>query len=175
MNGYYTQYTSRRAGPSAMVGTTTGDGVAAIMPRTTQQRRDDVLARLATDRDLWLATADVDGRPHVVPLALCWDGQRLIVRVKRTSRTARNATKTGRARVAMGTTRDVVMIDAAVEWVPVDDAPETAALYAARTGWASRPGADGVFLLLSPVRIQAWQEADEFAGRTVMDDGGWAP
>jgi hypothetical protein len=30
-----------------------------------------------------------------------------------------------------------------------------------------------VFLVLRPVRIQAWRESDEIAGRTLMRDGAW--
>lgn len=29
------------------------------------------------------------------------------------------------------------------------------------------------FLVLRPVRVQAWREADEIAGRTLMRDGRW--
>jgi len=30
-----------------------------------------------------------------------------------------------------------------------------------------------VYLVLRPVRVQAWREADEMTGRTLMRDGEW--
>lgn len=132
------------------------------------------MTALESEQDVWVATADGDGRPHLVPLSLCWDGERLILQVRRYSRTARNAISSGQARVAVGTTRHVVVIDAAVTWTPVVDSPEIAALYQERTRWdVSRHAAHCVFLLLAPQRIQAWRELSEFGERTLMSNGRW--
>jgi hypothetical protein len=153
---------------------TSGTRLDPVPPRSAQQRKADTLRRLHTDADGWVATADDEGRPHLVPLSLCWDGRRVIVRVKATSRTARNAHRSGRARLALGDTRDVVVVDATVASVPADQAPEIAAVYAARTGWgASNHAAEHVFLLLVPTRVQAWREVEEFYERTLMMGGRW--
>jgi hypothetical protein len=155
-------------------GQTAEDVASDGKPRSLGRRKRDALDRLNRDTDVWVATADHRGRPHLVPLSLCWDGQRVIVRVKRTSRTARNAVASGTARLALGQTRDVVMIDAKVCSVPVADAPEIAALYARRTGWDPSVNAtDGLFLLLSPVRVQSWRDLAESYERTVMSNGQW--
>jgi hypothetical protein len=143
-------------------------------PRSASQRKLDVLSTLVTGGDLWAATSDRRNGPHMVPLAFCWDGKRLIVQVKHDSRTACNATSTGKARLALGATRDVVLIDADVVWTRVTDSPDISAVYAARTGWDTTPTATHcVFLLLSPLRIQAWRDMAEFRGRTIMKDGQW--
>jgi hypothetical protein len=66
------------------------------------------------------------------------------------------------------------MLDAVLETavdVATDDALGTA--YAAQADWDPRGAAGYVFLVLRPVRVQAWREANEIAGRTLMRDGTW--
>ena len=143
--------------------------------RPAGQRKSDAIEKLGNDQDVWVATADDRGIAHLVPLSLCWHDGTVIVAVEAGSRTARNAAASGHARLALGPTRDVVMIDATASVIPAQDAgPPVARAYRERTGWA--PGADGgdwVYILLRPIRIQAWRDADEIAGRTVMSDGTW--
>lgn len=143
--------------------------------RSTGQRKADALEKLAKDEDVWVATADDHGTPHLVPLSLCWHDGKVIVAVESRSRTARNASGSGRARLALGPSRDVVMIDAVASVVARLDAdPEIVEAYRERTGW--EPGAEGgewVYVLLRPTRIQAWRNVDEIAGRTIMRDGVW--
>jgi hypothetical protein len=143
--------------------------------RSPAERKADVLAKLAADDDVWVATANPTGRPHLVPLSLAWDGDAVIVTTEATSVTARNVAVTGVARLALGTSRDVVMIDTAAELVAASELDrELAELFVSRTGWDPRPLLeDWVFLLLRPRRIQAWREVDEIAGRTVMRAGAW--
>lgn len=141
-------------------------------PRSLEQRKADTLARLTSPvLDGWVAT---DG-PNLVPLTLGWFGERLVVATDRTNPTARALIATGRARVGLGPTRDVVMIDAELDrWFPATESPELADAYAARSDWDPRTaGPSYVFLLLRPTRIQAWREANEIPGRTLMRDGTW--
>lgn len=146
-------------------------------PRPLRQRKEDALALLGRQRsDVWVASASSDGLPHLVPLSLGWDGARVSVVTERESVTARNLMSSGRARLAVGTTRDVVMVDAALEEaLPVNEVP--AALvdgYVSQVGWDPR-GAymDRIFLVLKPERIQAWRTAGEIPERTVMRQGSW--
>lgn len=143
--------------------------------RSSAERRADALAKLEQDPDVWVATAGAGGRPHLVPLSLAWDGSRVIVATEARSATARNAAASGVARLALGHSRDVVMIDAVVESTPVGTADAaTAEAFASRTGWDVRDQeGDWRFLLLSPSRVQVWRDEDEVPGRTVMRDGGW--
>jgi hypothetical protein len=143
--------------------------------RSTAERKSDAVGKLEKDPDVWVATASERGIAHLVPLSLCWHAGTVIVAVESRSRTARNALASGQARLALGPSRDVVMIDAAATVVTASAAdPAIASAYRDRTGW--EPGADGgewAFILLRPKTMQVWREADEIAGRTVMRDGTW--
>ena len=124
--------------------------------------------------DVWVATASPTGDPHLVPLSLAWVDERVVIAVEARSVTARNLGASGSARLGLGPTRDVVMIDATLERtvdVSADDALGTA--YAAQADWDPRRSEGYVFLVLRPVRVQAWREADEIPGRTLMRDGTW--
>jgi Pyridoxamine 5'-phosphate oxidase len=143
--------------------------------RSTAQRKSDALEKLGQDQDVWVATADDRGIAHLVPLSLCWHDGMVIIAVEAGSRTARNVSASGQARLALGPTRDVVMIDARASVVARQDAgPAITHSYRERTGW--EPGSDGgdwVYVLLKPARIQAWRDVDEIPGRTIMRDGTW--
>jgi Pyridoxamine 5'-phosphate oxidase len=143
--------------------------------RSTEQRKSDAIDKLEKDEDVWVATADAAGIAHLVPLSLCWHDGKVIVAVESRSRTARNASASGQARLALGPSRDVVMIDAAATVVARSTvAPEIAGAYHDRTGW--QPGAHGgdwVFILLQPTTMQVWREVNEIADRTVMRNGTW--
>ena len=143
--------------------------------RSTAQRKSDAVEKLNKDQDVWVATADDRGIAHLVPLSLCWHDGMVVVAVEATSRTARNASASGQARLALGPTRDVVMIDAKASIVARQDAgPAIVGSYRERTGW--EPGSDGgdwVYVLLTPTSIQVWRDVNEIAERTVMGDGTW--
>ena len=132
----------------------------------------------AVEADVWVATASVDqavASPYLVPLSLAWVEDRIVVALSGTSRTARNLTDHGVARLAVGLTRDVVMIDAKLDRsVLVGDDDGLVERYAAQAGWDPRTAGEGYLLLvLRPVRIQAWREENELAGRTLMRAGRW--
>ncbi|MGH3354434.1 MAG: pyridoxamine 5'-phosphate oxidase family protein [Nocardioidaceae bacterium] len=130
---------------------------------------------LATEAiDVWVATASAAGAPHLVPVSLAWVDERLVIAADGSSVTARNLHASGQARLAVGPTRDVVMIDAVLEKrvdVAADDALGEA--YVAQADWDPRGSTGYVFLVLRPVRVQAWREANEIAGRALMRDGTW--
>ncbi len=124
--------------------------------------------------DVWVATASPTGAPHLVPVSLAWVDERVVIAVEGGSVTARNLTASGVARLALGPTRDLVMIDATLEDavdVGADDPLGTA--YVTQADWDPRLSTGYVFLVLRPVRVQAWREANEMAGRTLMRDGIW--
>lgn len=143
--------------------------------RDAATRKADTLAMLATPAiDVWVATASAAGTPHLVPLSLAWVGERAVVAVEESSVTARNLTASGEARLALGPTRDVVMIDARLEntvQAAADD--ELSMAYAEQADWDPRRSVGYVFLVLRPVRVQAWREVNEISGRTLMRDGRW--
>jgi hypothetical protein len=124
--------------------------------------------------DVWVATASADRAPYLVPLSLAWVDGCAVVAVPESSATARNLEASGRARLAVGPTRDVVMIDAVV--VRADDVGADEPLgqaFAAQADWDPRDSDGYVFFVLRPRQVQAWREADEIPGRTLMRDGTW--
>ena len=151
--------------------------MAQAPARTAQQRKVDSLAKLAAAAaDVWVATASPAGEAHLVPLSLCWDDGRIVLATARSTRTFVNLEAAGRARLAVGPERDVVMLDAVlVSVLDVGDAPHGLAdAYAAQADWDPRDAGDGyVYVVLVPERIQAWREADEIDGRTLMRGGRW--
>ena len=143
-------------------------------PRDRQTRKADALATLATPAiDVWVASASGEGTPHLVPVSLAWVDERAVIAVEDASVTARNVTASGVARLAVGPTRDVVMIDAVLDHTVEVADDELAAAYAAQADWDPRRSTGYVFLVLRPVRVQAWRESNEIPGRTLMRDGDW--
>lgn len=144
-------------------------------PRDLATRKADTLAMLATPEiDVWVATASAAEAPYLVPVSLAWVDERAVIAIPPSSVTATNLAASGKARLAVGPTRDVVMIDALLDKavdVGADEALGEA--YAAQADWDPR-GDDGyIFLVLRPLRVQAWREANEMQGRTLMRDGAW--
>jgi flavin reductase (DIM6/NTAB) family NADH-FMN oxidoreductase RutF len=145
-------------------------------PRTGAQRKADALAKLGERHaGVWVASASEGGRAHLVPLSFCWSGGCVVLAVEPASVTARNITSSGAARLALGTSRDVVMVDTGLaSSVDVATAADLAGNYAAQADWDPRQeGSAYVFLELRPRRIQVWRGADEIPGRTIMRDGEW--
>lgn len=144
-------------------------------PRDRATRTRDALAQLtAPAADAWVATASADGVPHLVPLSLAWVGERAVLATDKTSPTARNVLACGTARLGVGPTRDVVMLDVVLERsVPVDESGELGESYAAQADWDPRGLAGYVYLVLRPERVQAWREVNEMTGRTLMRGGTW--
>src|SRR4051812_7624896 len=144
-------------------------------PRDLGTRKADALTMLGTPAiDVWVATAAAANAPHLVPLSLAWVDERAVIAVEASSVTARNVRASGRARLAVGPTRDVVMIEAVLEKeVEVTGDEALGEAYVAQADWDPRPSAGYVFLVLKPVRIQAWRESNEIPGRTLTRDGRW--
>jgi hypothetical protein len=144
-------------------------------PRTRGERIADTRARLDGDVDVWVATADATtGRAHLIPLSFYWDGVSLFVATPVGSVTGRNLRATGRAQLGLGPTRDVIHIEAGVALLEADDVTDAFGdVFADRTGFEPR-GLEGYgFFRMDPVRIRAWKEEDELAGRDIMRDGRW--
>jgi hypothetical protein len=144
--------------------------------RGAEQRKADVLRALDSNHDVWLATADDAGRPHLIAVSCWWNGSRVTIATTTGSRTARNLASTGLARLAIGSPDDVIVIDATVDdRVPVGQGDSGLADgFADAVGWDPRQiGEDWSFFRLRPVRVQAYRGYDELEGRDVMRDGDW--
>ncbi|MFJ5708516.1 MULTISPECIES: pyridoxamine 5'-phosphate oxidase family protein [unclassified Streptomyces] len=149
---------------------------SAIPPRDTAQRVKDVRARLERETDLWVASAGPDGLPYLVPLSFLWDGRDVWLVTRLTNPTGRNLAANPRTRLALGDTRDVVLLDGEVTTYTHDEVPaEAADGFHAKTGWnARRSGPAYRWFRVRPTDLQAWHEEPELAGRQVMTGGEWA-
>jgi cytochrome c5 len=130
--------------------------------------------------DVWVASASVSdsGSAHayLVPLSLAGIDERVVIALESDSRTARNVIEHGMARLALGPTRGVVIIDAVLDQaIHMDDVPVALAeRYADQADWDPRTARGRfVFVVLRPDRIQAWREVNELARRTLMRAGSW--
>lgn len=142
--------------------------------RSTAERRSDVLDKLDREVDIWVASADAGGRAHLVPLSFYWDGERLTVATPADSATGRNLNRARWARMALGPTRDDVVLEGPVDVIPVEEAGDLAAPHAARTGFDPREErGQWIYFRMTPRTIQAWREVNELEGRNVMVDGRW--
>ena len=142
--------------------------------RSRAERVADTRRRLEQDVDIWVATAAA-GTPYLVPLSYLWDGETILVSTPAESPTGRNLQATGHVRLALGPTRDVVMIEASVEVILSAKLPTVVGdAFAGRTGFDPREERKPYhYFRLHPRRIQAWREANELAGRDLMRDGVW--
>ena len=144
-------------------------------PRDRVMRKADLLTALtAPAADVWVATASADATPYLVPLSLAWIDESAVIALDAASPTARNIGRSRVARLGVGPTRDVALIDATLERsVDVDGDAQLGQAYAAQADWDPRGLAGYVFLVLRPTRIQAWRESNELAGRLLMRGGEW--
>jgi hypothetical protein len=144
--------------------------------RTAQQRKADTLRRLENDMDTWVATADpATGTPYLVPLSFVWDGATMLISTPAASPTSRNLRATGRARLGIGPTRDLVLIEGTVqaETAASEIGAEVGDAFAAKTGFDPRELTGYAYFRIQPQRLQAWREANELAGRDLIRGGVW--
>jgi hypothetical protein len=143
-------------------------------PRSRTQRRSDTDRRLASEVDIWVASASPDGIPYLVPLSFDWDGETLLLATT-DSPTARNLAATRVVRLGLGPTRDVVLIEGDVEVLELDALPrERGDRFAASAGFDPRTLTTTYWWFrVTPRRVQAWREEDELVGRELMRDGRW--
>lgn len=124
---------------------------------------------------MWLSTGGRSG-PHLIPVAFVSDDDAIVTATGENSKTVRNLRETGRARVAVGTTADVVMIDTVLDGLV--QVPEVATDLADRFAAVShdpRQMQGYLYIRLRPRRVQVWNGFHELRGRTVMRKGEWLP
>ncbi|MET9953312.1 pyridoxamine 5'-phosphate oxidase family protein [Streptomyces sp. NPDC006339] len=145
------------------------------VPRSLAERRRETLARLATERDVWVATAHPDHGPHQVPLWFLWDGRAVWVCTSATSATVRNVREDPRVRLSLPDSFDVVLLQGTARWFTDREVPADAAdAFAGKFAWdpraAERPY---VYLRIEPTVVRAWRGTPELRGRVIMREGAW--
>ncbi|WP_306319486.1 MULTISPECIES: pyridoxamine 5'-phosphate oxidase family protein [unclassified Streptomyces] len=148
----------------------------AAPARSAKQRKQDTLDRLEREVDVWVATAGPEGgAPYMMPLSFMWLDDCVYVSTRATNPVARNLVANGQVHLGIGPTRDVVHIIGRCEALADDEVTEEFGdAFAARAGFDPREDAGAyVYFRIRPVRVQAWREANELAGRDLMRDGVW--
>jgi hypothetical protein len=123
-----------------------------------------------------VATADGEsGVPYLVPLSFLWDGVTLLISTPASSPTSRNLQATGKVRLGIGPTRDLVLIEGTARALAATEVPdEVGDAFAVKTGFDPRQRTSPyLFFRIHPQRIQAWREANELEGRELMRSGHW--
>lgn len=145
-----------------------------VPARSLAERRQAAQTQLRESSHCWLATSS-DGRgPHLIPVSFWWDGTSLTTATFDGSVTVRNIRAQPKTRVSVGTTADVLMIDAAATIVPVTGiGPDEADGYARASRTDPREVPGFTYIRLVPRRMQVWRNPAEFTGRTVMRGGEW--
>ncbi|MEX2425235.1 MAG: pyridoxamine 5'-phosphate oxidase family protein [Thermomicrobiaceae bacterium] len=139
-----------------------------------EQRTSDVLSMLRQEVDAWVASASEDGDAYLVPLSFAWTGEQIIMATPVDSITSRNLKRAGRARIAIGPTRDVVIVEGSVDHKTPPGECELWDIHSAATGFDARSARSPFALLvLAPELIQAWRNPAELTGRDVMRRGRW--
>ncbi|GAB2933692.1 pyridoxamine 5'-phosphate oxidase family protein [Streptomyces mayteni] len=142
--------------------------------RDAAQRKKDVLDRLLRDVDAWVSTTGEGGEPCLVPLSFVWHDETLVMTTRAANPTAVNVARDGRAVVALGHTRDVILIDAEAAVVAGDALPAAAGeAFERKLHWDARGRSTWVFLVFRPRAVRAWREVNELADRQLMRDGVW--
>ena len=147
--------------------------------RSSNERKADALAKLeAIEANVWVASGSPTGAVHLIPMTHTWNGTQVVLATEPMSRTVANVTANPRVRLALGETRDVVMIDAIfVEAVPKAEAPVALAdAYSTQAGWDPRTdGDDYVFLLLRPSASRYGGKPKTLPGAPLCAAGhGWS-
>ncbi len=144
--------------------------------RSQKKRKQDALNRLEHDTDAWVATADEgSGTPYLVPLSFLWDGTTLLIATPSSSPTGRNLQATGKVRLGIGPTRDLVLIEGTVHALAATEIPDDVGdAFATKTGFDPRQLTSSyLYFRIHPQRLQAWREANELKDRELMRGGHW--
>jgi hypothetical protein len=144
--------------------------------RTAKERKEDSLILLEREVDAWVATAgQVSGTPYLVPLSFLWYGGTLLISTPANSPTSRNLQATGKVRLGIGPTRDLILIEGTVQTLAASEiSAELGDAFAAKTGFDPRELENPyLYFRIQPQRLQAWREANELEDRELMRDGAW--
>lgn len=137
------------------------------------ERIADARAKLESEVDLWVASASANGDAYLLPLSYYWDGTTLTMATPTTTRTARNLRRAGWARLGLGPTRDVVIVEGLVIEIAVEADDPLAEAHARAAGFDARRSPGYVFFQLRPQRILAWRNPAEADAGPIMLNGEW--
>lgn len=130
----------------------------------------EVVVRLSSARNYWLATTRPDGRPHAMPVWGLWLADSVVFSTDPASRKGRNLAAYPAAVVHLESGDDVVVVEGEVR--AFDGDPVTFAdAYQAKYDFRPEPGPSQGVYALRPHIVLAWRESDfpRSATRWVLD------
>src|SRR5690348_451932 len=103
--------------------------------RSAEERKRDTFQRLEHDIDAWVATAGASGgSPCLAPFSFLWRDATLLIAAPAAGPSGRNLLANGQVRIALGSTRDVVLMTGTAEAILPGDLPgDTADAFAVKT------------------------------------------
>lgn len=112
----------------------------------------------------------------MIPLTFVWDGERVVISTSQRSITANAVRRTGKVRLSLPSTSDVVIIDAWARLVTINQIDATThSLFRQVAGFNPRASDEPyVYLLLTPERVLAWRHESELPHREIMSAGIWS-
>ena len=144
--------------------------------RPTAQRISDTKHRLATDEDVWVATASPEGTPHLIPLSMAWIDGKVMCVTYTNSPTTRNVIATSQARCSLDSTTDVIILKTSGQIMQMDQCSDDLVQeMVEQFRWDPRnsPEIGWSVLTMTPLMIQAWNTEPEIENRTIMRNGAW--
>ena len=113
------------------------------------------------------------GAPYMAPLSFLWDGATVLITAPAAGPTSPDLQATGKVRLSIGPTRDLVLIEGTVraETAAAEVSAQTGDAFAAKTGFDPRELTGYAYFRIRPQRLQAWREANELTGRDLIRDG----
>lgn len=143
-------------------------------PKPMAERAAHARDLLGTEIDAWVCSASADGDAYVIPLTYEWDGAAMLFATPARSRTIRDLKRAGRTRITLPSTRDVVILDGAVEMLEAAGHQTEIDGFVAHHHWDPRLEPNPYqFFHFRPDRIQAWSVESELSTRDVMRGGRW--
>src|SRR3954471_10238286 len=140
-------------------------------PRNPEQRKADSLNLLEQEVDAWVATADqANGTPYLVPLSFLWEDSTLLIATPAASPTSRNLQATGKVRLGIGPTRDLVLIEGSVQTLSASDvSAELGDAFATKTGFDPRQLSSPYrYFRIQPERLQTWRNPNKLEARELL-------
>ena len=115
------------------------------------------------------------GAPYMAPLSFLWDGATVLITAPAAGPTSPDLQATGKVRLSIGPTRDLVLIEGTVHAVTASAGIPAAAgdAFAVKAGFDPRELIGYAYFHIRPRRIQAWREVNEPVGRDLMRGGDW--
>jgi general stress protein 26 len=124
-------------------------------------RWSEVVARLESARNYWLATTRPDGRPHAMPLWGLWLDGAVVFSTDPESRNGRNLEANPELVVHLESGDDAVILEGRAEAVTDDDLLRRfSAAYFEKYGWRVEPGPGLGIYALRPRTAFTWREQD---------------